>query len=440
MKMRGLIIAAVVLAALVGTLYWSNHRSTSSSVQASADTPPKILSLNEGDIRQIDLQKKGAGRVQLAKSDSGWQIVEPRLAADQSAVQGMVSTLASLGSDRLIEDKAADLKQYGLADPALQVAVGEKNGKTQTLLVGDDTPAGNASYIALKGDPRVFTIASYTKSSIDKSAGDLRDKRLVTVPADKVSRLELVVKGQDLEFGRNKDEWQILKPHPLRADSSQVSELVGKLADAKMDVGAAAADKRSPAALFSSGKAVATAKLTDASGTQELQIRKNKDDYYAKSSIVAGVYKVPSDVGQAVDKRLDDFRARKVFDFGYADPNAVQFQGGANRVSLSRSGQDWLANGKKADPADVTALLDALRNLSAKNLLDAGSIRPEMDFAVTAADGKRVERVQIGKSGGDYLAKRDGDATLYQIDAQPVEDARRAADKLTQAPGKPPQK
>jgi hypothetical protein len=439
MKMRGLIIAAVVLAALIGTLYWSNHRNTSSSVQASADTPPKILSLNEGDIRQIDLQKKGAGRLQLAKSDSGWQIVEPKLAADQSAVQGMVSTLASLGSDRLIEDKAGDLQQYGLADPALQVAVGEKNGKTQTLLVGDDTPAGNASYVALKGDPRVFTIASYTKSSIDKSAGDLRDKRLVTVPADKVSRLELVVKSQNIEFGRNKDEWQILKPRPLRADSSQVSELIGKLADAKMDVGGVA-EKRSPAVLFDSGKAVATAKLTDASGTQELQIRKNKDDYYAKSSIVAGVYKVPSDVGQAVDKRLDDFRARKVFDFGYADPNAIQFQGGANHVSLSRSGQDWLANGKKADPADVTALLDALRNFSAKKLLDAGSVRPEMDFAVTTADGKRVERVQIGKSGGDYMAKRDGDATLYQLDVQPVEDARRAAEKLAQAPGKPPQK
>jgi hypothetical protein len=439
MKMRGLIIAAVVLAALIGTLYWSNHRNTSSSVQASADTPPKVLSLNEGDIREIDLQKKGAGRLQLAKSDSGWQMLEPKLAADQSAVQGMVSTLASLGSDRLIEDKAGDLQQYGLADPALQVAVGEKNGKTQTLLVGDDTPAGNASYVALKGDPRVFTIASYTKSSIDKSAGDLRDKRLVTVPADKVSRLELVVKSQNIEFGRNKDEWQILKPRPLRADSSQVSELIGKLADAKMDVGGVA-EKRSPAVLFDSGKAVATAKLTDASGTQELQIRKNKDDYYAKSSIVAGVYKVPSDVGQAVDKRLDDFRARKVFDFGYADPNAIQFQGGANHVSLSRSGQDWLANGKKADPADVTALLDALRNFSAKKLLDAGSVRPEMDFAVTTADGKRVERVQIGKSGGDYMAKRDGDATLYQLDVQPVEDARRAAEKLAQAPGKPPQK
>ena len=54
MKMRGLIIAAVLLAALIGTLYWSNHRNSSSSVQASADTPPKVLSLNDGDIREID--------------------------------------------------------------------------------------------------------------------------------------------------------------------------------------------------------------------------------------------------------------------------------------------------------------------------------------------------------------------------------------------------
>ena len=57
------------------------------------------------------------------------------------------------------------------------------------------------------------------KTSVDKSLNDLRDKRLLTVSADKISRIELVRKNQDIEFGRNKDEWQILKPKPLRADS-----------------------------------------------------------------------------------------------------------------------------------------------------------------------------------------------------------------------------
>ena len=46
----------------------------------------------------------------------------------------------------------------------------------------------------------------------------------------------------------------------------------------------------------------ATAKLTDVASAQELQVRKNKDDYYAKSSAVAGVYKVLSSVGTSMNK------------------------------------------------------------------------------------------------------------------------------------------
>ena len=66
----------------------------------------------------------------------------------------------------------------------------------------------------------MFTIASYTKTSIDKSPNDLRDKRLLTVDFDKISQVELVAKKQEIEFGRNKDEWQIVKPKPLRADGT----------------------------------------------------------------------------------------------------------------------------------------------------------------------------------------------------------------------------
>ena len=70
---------------------------------------------------------------------------------------------------------------------------------------------------------------------------------------------------------------------------------------------------------FARATPVATAKVTDQSGTQELQVRKNKDTYYAKSSAVEGAYKVDSTLGQALDKGLDDFRNKKLFDFGFSD-------------------------------------------------------------------------------------------------------------------------
>jgi hypothetical protein len=44
---------------------------------------------------------------------------------------------------------------------------------------------------------------------------------------------------------------------------------------------------------------------------QTLEVRKDKDDYFAKSSAVEGIYKVDSSLGQALDKKIDDFRQKK---------------------------------------------------------------------------------------------------------------------------------
>src|SRR5579871_343640 len=166
MKIRSLIVATLVLLALGSILYWSEHRKPGDeAAKASADTPPAILKLDEAAITRLELKKKDAEPIVLAKSTSGtWQITQPKLLnADQSAVSGAISTLSSLSSERLVEDKASDLKKYGLDRPAVEIDVTEKDNKTQMLLLGDETPAGGAIYAMLAGDPRVYTMASYTK-------------------------------------------------------------------------------------------------------------------------------------------------------------------------------------------------------------------------------------------------------------------------------------
>jgi len=434
MKSRGLIFATAVLAILGGVLYWSNHHKPPESVQASVDTPPKILALNETDIQRLDIKKKDAPEVVVTKDGGGnWQISAPQaLGADQSAVSGVVSTLSSLSSDRLVEEKAADLGQFGLASPKLEVDVTAKNNQVHKLLIGDETPASSGVYAKLENDPRVFTIASYTKNNLDKSLNDLRDKRLLTIDADKVIRLGLSSSQQTIEFGRDKDQWQILKPKPLRADGYQVDELVRKLGDAKMDL--ASDEQKKAASAFALGKPVATAQVTSNSGTQELQVRKNKDDYFAKSSAVAGVYKVGRDVGQALDKRLDDFRNKKLFDFGYSDPEKVEVRNGNKVYFLTKSGEDWWSgDGKKLDSSAVDNVIGDIRDLQAKKFADSGFGSSSLEVSVTSNGGKRFEKVQISKSSDSYIAKRQNEAALYVLDAKPVEDLQKAADDLKPA-------
>src|SRR6267154_5695539 len=88
-------------------------------------------------------------------------------------------------------------------------------------------------------------------------------------------------------------------------------------------------DEKKAAAAFGTWTAFATVRVTDVSGTQELQVRKNKDDYYAESSAVAGIYKISSGTGPGLDKGLDDFRNKKLLDFSFADPDKIELHDGS---------------------------------------------------------------------------------------------------------------
>ena len=438
MKFGGLLAAVLVLAALAGGVYWSNKAKEVADKAPPKDAAPKVLTIPEADFKSIRLQKIGRDATVVQKSDTGkWQITDPKpLPADQDSVNSLISTLSSLNSDRLIEDKASDLQPYGLSTPAIEVIITKKDGKTEDLLVGDDTPTGGNTFVKLRNDPRVFSASSSVKSSVDKTPKDLRDKRLLTFDSDKLTRVDLQAKGQPVEFGKNnQNEWQILQPKPLRADGSQVEDLVRKLKDAKMDTTVSDEDAKKAASAFASGTKVAVANVSDSAGAQTLEVRKDKDkNYYARSSAVEGIFKVTSDLGDGLDKDLASFRNKKLFDFGFSDPTKVSI----NKTTYEKSGEKWMSAGKQMDSASVQAVVDKLRDLSSTKFLDAGTGAPAIEIAVTSNDGKRNEKVTIMKQGAGYIAKRENEPSVYELDSKAVDELQKTASEVKESqPPKP---
>ena len=435
MKPQGLLVAVALLAVLGGLIWWSNKKQAAAS-KAPADATTKLLSIADEQFQEIRIKKPAGEVIDLKRQNGKWQLTAPKpLPADQDSVSSLVSSLSALNSLKLIDDKAADLKQYGLDAPALDIQIVKKDGKTDELLVGDDTLTSSGAYAKLANDPRVFTIATYTKSGLDKKPDDLRDKRLLTFDQDKLTRVELQAKGPSVEFGKNaQNEWQILKPRPLRADSSQVEALVSKLKDAKMDL---TVSEDESGKKFAAAARVAVAGVTDAAGTQTLEVRKDKDkNYYARSSAVQGAYKIASDVGDGLDKGLDDFRNKKLFDFGFSDPGKIELQG----ATYTKSGDKWMSGAKTMDNASVQNLVDKLRDLSASKFADQGAGDPVFEAGVTSNSGKRVEKVTIRKQGTQYFAQRENEPSIYELDAKAVEDLQKAASDVKEAPPEPPKK
>lgn len=430
MQVRGLLVAAVVLAALGGGVYWSEHLKKSGVNKEPADAPPKILSIPEDQFQQISLKKVTGQATELEKSSDGdWKITAPKpLAADRDAVRSLVSTLASLSSDRLVEENASDLSPFGLDSPEFEVSFRKADGTSDRLLVGDEAPTGMSYFVKLASDSRIFTIASYLRSSFDKTSSDLRDKRLLRFDPDKLSRVELKAKNQTVEFGRNAaNEWQIVKPKPFRADNMEVEELVRKLRDAKMDLSAGDADLAKATSTFSWATPVATVVVTDAAGNHQMEIRKTATDYYVRSGDVEGVYKIGSDLGEALNKGIDDFRNRKLFDFGWTDPNKVEIKDGDKQYAFQKSGDKWESGGKQMDSIGVQELLDKLRELSATRFLEHGFTTPILELTVTSGDGGKVEKVLVSQTGATFYARRDNEPSVYEVDAKIVEEIRKAA-------------
>jgi hypothetical protein len=437
MKPRGLLMATAALVVLAGGVFWSNREKKAEESKPAADTTPKILAIPEGQISQIEFKRKDGTDTVVKRNGSKWELTVPKpLPTDNDAVSGVTGALASLSADRVVEDKAADLSQYGLTAPTVEVDITKKDGKVQKLLIGDDTPTAGDVFVAVAGDPRVFTMTSSLKTNLDKTSQDLRDKRLLTFDQDKLSRVELAAKKSVVDFGRNaQNEWTIVQPKPMRADGWQVEELVRKLKDAKMDTSASPETLQKAAASFASGTPIATVKLTDASGTQSLEVRKVKDDYFAKSSVVDGVYKVAADLGTGLDKSVDDFRNKKLFDFGFSEPSKIEIKSGtAAPVTYQKSGDKWFSGPKQIDSTSLQNFVDKARDLAATKFVDTAFGSPIFEVTVTSNEGKRVEKVLIAKTGADYFAKRENEPSVYQLDPKAADDLIKAAGDIKAAP------
>ena len=75
-----------------------------------------------------------------------------------------------------------------------------------------------------------------------------------------------------------------------------------------------------------------------------------------------------------------------------------------------------------------------MRELSATKFVDSGFTTAVLDVAVSSNDGKRVEKVEISKAGDRYIAKRENESPLYEIDPAAVSDLQKSAGDVKPAP------
>ena len=182
----------VVLAGLVGYIYFVDPRAS-----------PTRRGQGEGLRRHARGRRHRGGRrsssadgetARVQKTDGTWQLVEPAKApADESELTSITSSLASLEMQRVVDENAGDLKQYGLEPARIEVAFRSKGQKDpRRIELGEKTPTGGDLYARVPGQKRVFLVSSFLDSTFNKTPFALRDKTILKIERDKADSLEIV--------------------------------------------------------------------------------------------------------------------------------------------------------------------------------------------------------------------------------------------------------
>ena len=451
MKPTPLLIALGIFIILGGFVYY-----TSENPPEPEDSRQPILRVEEDKIRRITISRPEHDTITLERSDDdGWVFGKPPTAmrADDSAAGLMAVNLAELSADRVVEENISDWAPFGLNESGtVQVALEVDDGDDYTVVFGNDTPTGSGVYARLEGDPRLFTVFSYVKSGFEKEVFDLRDKNLLRVDNDTVSRVVLKAAGGTIEFGKTgEDAWQIVKPGPLRAENYTVRDLVRSARNAEMTSVLEETEKPSG---YSFRRPYASVEISDEAGTHTLTVAKTRggdEKYYAKSSDVSGVFEVSSTMAEGLNKKIEDFRNKKLFDFGFKEIASLDVRDGDTRLTIEKQEDIWKLTSeedRELDSTKVQVLIDKLRNLTATSfpsdreadLARYGLTKPAIEAKVVTEEAEADEVLVSSPEKDQVYAARRGQPSSYEVEKIVVEQIQTAiADVLKPAEEEEPE-
>ena len=428
--LRSFVGLLAILIALGAYLYFVESKRDPSETGEKRD---KVFTVEADAIEEVTVKAESGERTTLRKSGSDWQLVEPTTApADTTEISGITSNLARLEQERVVEENPSDLAEFGLAEPRIEV--GFKAGGTEhRLLIGSKTPTGADLYAKTAALPRVFLVASYLESTLNRKPFDLRDKTALKFDREAADSLEIVTAGGTLSFSKKDGTWQIVQPPGARADSAAIEGLIARLNSIQM--------KSIPEEGQATGldKPAATVKIGAGSAQTTLLVGGPAEEgaVYARDVSRPAVFTVESSLLDDLKKDAGEYRQKDIFDARAFNTTAIEIEKGTEKLAFEKKDGKWHQSSpasKEADAAKVDALLSALTSARADSFVPAlpSGAQPELAVSLASDEGRKRERVTFARAGTDAFAQRDGTPGAAKIGADTLDGILKALEAARQ--------
>lgn len=415
MSKSGLWIALALLAMVGGGIGYLLYQDS----KGPTETPPseaRVFPSGLKELAGIRLERPGETPIQLRGSgDANWRIDAPAAyAADPLMVGEIIGMLRTLEAERTLDVSGASLRDFGLETPMLRVAVVEGE-QEQVLAVGGVNPTGSSRYAKLNGSEKLYLVGMATVNALNKTLGDLRQKRLIEASEYSAQRITLESPAGKRELVRRDGrDWTFGEIEGFFADQRLMSEMVTQVVSLRTDA-AALNGESLPEARFRAMPLYARVTVATESKTETAELRGSPGNVYASSATLGGIYPVPAEIDNFLRKPLAEFRDLRVFRFGFTDVFSLRYEGAGLTLELQKPNKDWLAGGKKVDATAANQLVDELRSATAAEYREGEAPGTVIHtIRVQTADG-RDETVTFHKGDEANFAARAGEKGYYRL-------------------------
>ena len=433
-RLASTLVLVVILAGLVSYIYFVDSERT----PGAAEAKPKAFDVSPENIVEVEIKNVAGETTRVERIEANWQVMAPQKAdADAAAVASITSSLASLEVQRVIDEMPADLGQYGLERPQIEVAFRARDQKEfDRLQIGDKTPTGGELYAKKPGENRVFLISSFLDATFNKTAFDFRDKRILKFDRDAANGIELINGPTTIQVTRAGTEWRLAKPIAARADYATVEGIMTRLSSGQMQM--ITSETGEDLRAYGLDRPAITVSVTSDSSKAALLVGKAADNgTYAKDASRPMVFTVETSLPTDLGKPLEDFRRKDMFDARSFTAKRVELRRGTETLSFEKTTADgkdvWRnATGTNVDTTKVEDLLTKLSNLRAQSFETEKhpSLNAPVLTAIVQFDDDKTETVTFGRAGADAFGSRSDEPGTARVEASAFDEAVKAIDAL----------
>ncbi len=416
MSWKKILALALFLALLLAAIVYVNRRE-----RAKRTAEGTLLDIPAAAVEKIELRSKDK-RFVFSRQDTMWVIEEPLQAkADKVTLENILDNFCQLKYDRLVEESARDLKNFGLDDPDIELKLSGKDVPARTIQLGMKNSLDDSSYAKLATGLKVVSIAAYKRNDLEKDLFAFRDKKFFVIDTMAITAMNYRYNDNAIELAKKDGRWFMAKPVYSLVQEAKVGDI---LSSASLLEAVSFAPMAGPGARAAFGleKPLLAAEFRSASGLRRMEVGQKDEQYYALADNGAEICGINKDFLEKFSAEAAAFREKKVALFYAFDAREIDYQRGAFRFTARKdSAGSWEIvkplspfAGRKLSEEKIGSLLTALADCEAREFIDGPMALPALTTRITlktedpaAAEKTNDITMEFSEAGGETVIARN---------------------------------